>query len=89
MGFGISFQGAVQKDYSLTINPRQSMRVISSNGRSSVTLDDDGWYRLELSGRGNGRGINELFIAIYPSHGTPQAKGDVLFGGGELRLQTD
>ena len=76
----LSFQGAVQKDYSLAINPRQSMRVISSNGRSGVTLDGDGWYRLELSGRGNGRGNNELMIAIYPSHGTPRAKGDVLFG---------
>lgn len=88
MMLSMSYVGGKQADYQLAIDP-QSMRVIGSNGVHSITSEGDGWYRVVLSGRSNGSGNNRLHVALYPAHGTPTAKGDILYGGGELRRLAD
>jgi len=88
MMLSMSYVGGKQADYQLAIDP-QSMRVIGSNGVHSITSEGDGWYRVVLSGRSNGSGNNRLHVALYPAHGAAAAKGDILYGGGELRRLPD
>jgi len=66
------------------VNP-QTMGVISASGHHEVSDEGEGWTRLTLIGTCRDTGNDRLQVMLYPAHGSPENRGAVIFGGGELR----
>jgi hypothetical protein len=83
---GLHFDGATPQDYWVSVDTR-TMTDLGGVGFEKLERLANGWYRLTLAGSPNGTGNTSVRVQLYPRHGEAEDVGDVLFGGGELRLR--
>ena len=81
----MSFLGGTTRSYTVGIDLR-TMRAAGGSGLYAIEPVNGGWYRVVLAGAGDPQATT-LRVQLYPRHGDPQDRGDIIFGGGEVRLR--
>jgi hypothetical protein len=85
LGFAmICVGGARSENQVMFVNP-QTMGVISASGHHEVNPESGGWTRLTMTVTCKDPGHDRMQIALYPAHGSAEARGAIIFGGGEVR----
>jgi lysophospholipase L1-like esterase len=76
--------GANAENQVMFVNP-QTMGVIAATGDHDVSAEPGGWTRVTMTGTCKDVGNDRMQIALYPAHGAAEARGAIIFGGGEIR----
>jgi hypothetical protein len=76
--------GARPENQVMFVNP-QTMGVISASGHHEVSPEPGGWTRLTMTVTCKDLGNDRMQVALYPAHGMAEARGAIIFGGGEVR----
>lgn len=75
--------GAKPESVVMFVNP-ETTGVIAVSGNREVRDEPGGWTRLTLTATCTEPGNDRLQVMLYPKHGTPEHRGAILFGGGEV-----
>jgi len=75
--------GAHPEHFVMFLNP-ETMGVISASGYYRIAQEASGWVRVVQAGTCRDGGNDQLQVSLYPRHGRPEGRGDIVFGGGEV-----
>jgi hypothetical protein len=76
--------GAKTENDVIFVNP-QTMGVIAAGGYHDVSPEPGGWTRVTMTVTCKDLGNDRMQVALYPAHGAAEARGAIIFGGGEVR----
>ena len=83
-GLVMSCVGGVHPEHFVMFLNPETMGVISASGYYRIEQQADGWVRVVQAGACRDGGNDQLQVSLYPRHGRPEGRGEIVFGGGEV-----
>jgi hypothetical protein len=80
----ICLGGARSENQVMFVNP-QTMGVISASGHHEVSPEPGGWTRFTMTVTCKDPDHDRMQVSLFPAHGSAEARGAIIFGGGEVR----